>query len=135
MAYFYFFIIDNKNSKTSNLELEISNINSLDNVLFIDYKNKTDNSILQERVELNEEYYLNIYDSFIKDVPVFISDKYKQIMKHINFVKINKDKEMSIKSLENFFSNSENATKFLNYIRTRKDTILAEKSKWTVKND
>tara|TARA_B000000477_G_scaffold124576_1_gene132800 strand:- start:5582 stop:5953 length:372 start_codon:yes stop_codon:yes gene_type:complete len=119
----------------SNLELEISNINSLDNVLFIDYKNKTDNSILQERVELNEEYYLNIYDSFIKDVPVFISDKYKQIMKHINFVKINKDKEMSIKSLENFFSNSENATKFLNYIRTRKDTILAEKSKWTVKND
>ena len=118
-----------------NLELEISNINSLDNVLFIDYQNKTDNSILQERVELNEEYYLNIYDSFIKDVPVFISDKHKQIMKHINFVKINKDKEMSIKSLENFFSNSENATKFLNYIRTRKDTILAEKSKWTVKND
>tara|TARA_B110000003_G_scaffold55393_1_gene55412 strand:- start:6199 stop:6570 length:372 start_codon:yes stop_codon:yes gene_type:complete len=119
----------------SNLELEISNINSLDNVLFIDYQNKTDNSILQERVELNEEYYLNIYDSFIKDVPVFISDKHKQIMKHINFVKINKDKEMSIKSLENFFSNSENATKFLNYIRTRKDIILAEKSKWTVKND
>jgi len=119
----------------SNLELEISNINSLDNVLFIDYQNKTDNSILQERVELNEEYYLNIYDSFIKDVPVFISDKHKQIMKHINFVKINKDKEMSIKSLENFFSNSENATKFLKYIRTRKEIILLEKSKWTVKND
>lgn len=119
----------------SNLELEISNINSLDNVLFIDYQNKTDNSILQERVELNEEYYLNIYDSFIKDVPVFISDKHKQIMKHINFVKINKDKEMSIKSLENFFSNSENATKFLKYIRTRKEIILSEKSKWTVKND
>ena len=114
-----------------NLELEISNINSLDNVLFIDYQNKTDNSILQERVELNEEYYLNIYDSFIKDVPVFISDKHKQIMKHINFVKINKDKEMSIKSLENFFSNSENATKFLKYIRTRKEIILSEKSKWT----
>ena len=119
----------------SNLELEISNINSLDNVLFIDYQNKTDNSILQERVELNEEYYLNIYDSFIKDVPVFISDKHKQIMKHINFVKINKDKEMSIKSLENFFSNSQNATKFLKYIRTRKEIILLEKSKWTVKND
>ena len=117
----------------SNLELEISNINSLDNVLFIDYLNKTDNSVLQERVELNDEYYLNIYDSFIKDVPVFISDKHKQIMKHINFVKINKDKEISIKSLENFFSNSENATKFLKYIRTRKDIILAEKSKWTVK--
>lgn len=118
-----------------NLELEISNINSLDNVLFIDYLNKTDNSILHERVELNDEYYLNIYESFIKDVPVFISDKHKQIMKHINFVKINKDKELSIKSLEIFFSNSENATKFLNYIRTRKETILAEKSKWTVKND
>jgi len=119
----------------SNLELEISNINSLDNVLFIDYLNKTDNSVLQERVELNDDYYLNIYESFIKDVPVFISDKHKQIMKHINFVKINKDKEMSIKSLENFFSNSENATKFLKYIRTRKEIILSEKSKWTVKND
>lgn len=119
----------------SNLELEISNINSLDNVLFIDYLNKTDKSLLHERVELNEQYYLNIYDSFIKDVPVFISDKHKQIMKHINFVKINKDKELSIKSLENFFSNNENATKFLKYIRTRKDAILAEKSKWTVKND
>ena len=117
----------------SNLELEISNINSLDNVLFIDYLNKTDNSILQERVVLNDEYYLKIYDTFIKDVPVFISDKHKQILKHINFVKINKNKETSINSLENFFSNSENATKFLKYIRTRKDTILAEKSKWTVK--
>ena len=117
----------------SNLELEISNINSLDNVLFIDYLNKTDNSILQERVVLNDEYYLKIYDTFIKDVPVFISDKHKQILKHINFVKINKNKETSMNSLENFFSNSENATKFLKYIRTRKDTILAEKSKWTVK--
>tara|TARA_B110000259_G_scaffold179293_1_gene218663 strand:+ start:3974 stop:4342 length:369 start_codon:yes stop_codon:yes gene_type:complete len=117
----------------SNLELEISNINSLDNVLFIDYLNKTDDSILQERVVLNDEYYLKIYDTFMKDVPVFISDKHKQIMKHINFVKINKNKETSMNSLENFFSNSENATKFLKYIRTRKDTILAEKSKWTVK--
>jgi hypothetical protein len=117
----------------SNLELEISNINSVDNVLFIDYLNEIDNSILQERVELNEEYYLYIYTTFIKDVPVFISDKYKQILKHINFVKINKNKETSINSLENFFSNSENATKFLKYIRTRKDTILVEKSKWTVK--
>jgi len=119
----------------SNLELEISNINSLENVLFIDYLNKTDNSILQERVELNEEYYLNIYDSFIKDVPVFISDKHKQILKYINFVKINKDKKVCIESLKNYFSNSENAKKFLKYIRTRKKTVLVEKSKWTVKND
>ena len=117
----------------SNLELEISNINSVDNVLFIDYLNEIDNSILQERVELNEEYYLYIYNTFIKDVPVFISDKYKQILKHINFVKINKDKEISIKSLEEFFSDNNNATKFLKYIRTRKNIILAEKSKWTVK--
>lgn len=119
----------------SNLELEINNINSLDNVLFIDYLNKTNNSILQERVELNENYYLELYETFIKDVPVFISDKHKLIMKFINFVKINKDKDSSIKSLENFFSDSENATKFLKYIRIRKNLILAEKSKWTIKND
>jgi hypothetical protein len=119
----------------SNLELEINNINSLDNVLFIDYLNKSDNSILQERIELDDDYYTKLYDTFIKDVPVFISDKHKQITKHINFVKINKDKENSLKSLETFFSNSENATKFLKYIRIRKDLILAEKSKWTVKND
>lgn len=119
----------------SNLELEINNINSLDNVLFIDYLNKTNNSILQERVELNENYYLELYETFIKDVPVFISDKHKLIMKFINFVKINKDKDSSIKSLENYFSDSENAKKFLNYIRIRKNLILAEKSKWTIKND
>lgn len=119
----------------SNLELEINNINSLDNVLFIDYLKKSDNSILQERIELNDDYYIKLYDTFIKDIPVFISDKHKLIIKHINFVKINKDKDNSLKSLETFFSNSENATKFLKYIRIRKDLILAEKSKWTVKND
>lgn len=119
----------------SNLELEINNINSLDNVLFIDYLNKFDNSILQERIELNDDYYIKLYDTFIKDVPVFISDKHKQIMKYINFVKINKNKDNSLKSLETFFSDSENATKFLKYIRIRKDLIISEKSKWTVKND
>ena len=119
----------------SNLELELNEINSVDNVLFIDYLNKTDNSILQERCELNEDYYIQLYDTFIKEVPVFISDKHKQIMKYINFVKINKDKDNSLKSLETFFSNEENAIKFLKYIRIRKDLILAEKSKWTVKND
>ena len=56
-------------------------------------------------------------------------------MKFINFVKINKDKDSSIKSLENYFSDSENAKKFLNYIRIRKNLILAEKTKWTIKND
>ena len=119
----------------SNLELELNEINSIDNVLFIDYLNKSDNSILQERIELDEDYYVKLYDTFVKDVPVFISDKHKQILKYINFVKINKDKDNSLKSLETFFSNSENAKKFLEYIRIRKDLILAEKSKWTVKND
>lgn len=118
-----------------NLELEINDINSVDNVLFIDYLNKTDKSILQERVELNSELYSNLYDTFLKEVPVFISDKHKQIMKYINFVKINKNKDDSLKSLEYYFANKDNAIKFLKYIRTRKDIILAEKSKWTVKND
>ena len=119
----------------SNLELELNEINSIDNVIFIDYINKYDNSILQERVVLDEKYYIKLYDTFIKDVPVFISDKHKQILKYINFVKINKDKDNSLKSLETYFSSNENAKKFLNYIRIRKDLILTEKSKWTVKND
>lgn len=118
-----------------NLELEINDINSVDNVLFIDYLNKNDNSIVQERVELNSDLYSNLYDTFLKEVPVFISDKHKQIMKYINFVKINKNKDESLKSLDDYFANNENAIKFLKYIRTRKDIILAEKSKWTVKND
>ena len=119
----------------SNLELELNEINSIDNVIFIDYINKYDNSILQERVVLDEKYYIKLYDTFIKDVQVFISDKHKQILKYINFVKINKDKDNSLKSLETYFSSNENAKKFLNYIRIRKDLILTEKSKWTVKND
>lgn len=117
----------------SNLELELKEINSIDNVLFIDYLNKTDNSILQERNELDEKYYIELYNTFIKDVPVFISDKHKLILKYINFVKINKDKDNSLKSLNLYFSNKENAKIFLNYIRIRKDLILEEKSKWTIK--
>ena len=65
----------------SNLELEIKSINSIKNVLFIDYLKKSDNSILQERIELNEELYCNLYDTFLKDLPVFISDK---LCKYLN---------------------------------------------------
>ena len=36
--------------------------------------------------------------------------------------------------LDNFFKNEEDVLKVLNYFRTRKDIILAEKSKWTIKN-
>tara|TARA_B110000483_G_C18123003_1_gene514453 strand:+ start:141 stop:509 length:369 start_codon:yes stop_codon:yes gene_type:complete len=117
----------------SNLELEIKSINSIKNVLFIDYLKKSDNSILQERIELNEELYCNLYDTFLKDLPVFISDKHKQILKHLNFVKINKDKSKNILYLEQHFSINENALKFLKYIRTRREYILSEKIKWTIK--
>ena len=118
----------------SNLELEIKNLKSVDNVLFIDYLNKTSNDILQERIELDEEFYKNLFETFFKEVPVFISDKHKQIIKSLNFVKINKEKQINIDFLDNFFKNEEDVLKVLNYFRTRKDIILAEKSKWTIKN-
>lgn len=118
----------------SNLELEITNLKSVDNVLFIDYLNKTSNDILQERIELDEEFYKNLFETFFKEVPVFISDKHKQIIKSLNFVKINKEKQINIEFLDNFFKNEADVLKVLNYFRTRKDIILAEKSKWTIKN-
>jgi hypothetical protein len=118
----------------SNLELEITNLKSIDKVLFIDYLNKTSNNTLQERIELDEEFYKNLFETFFKEVPVFISDKHKQIIKSLNFVKINKEKQINIEFLDNFFKNEADVLKVLNYFRTRKDIILAEKSKWTIKN-
>ena len=118
----------------SNLELEITTLKSIDNVLFIDYLNKTSNNTLQERIELDEEFYKNLFETFFKEVPVFISDKHKQIIKSLNFVKINKEKQINIEFLDNFFKNEADVLKVLNYFRTRKDIILAEKSKWTIKN-
>jgi hypothetical protein len=118
----------------SNLELEITTLKSIDNVLFIDYLNKTSNNTLQERIELDEEFYKNLFETFFKEVPVFISDKHKQIIKSLNFVKINKEKQVNIEFLDKFFKNEADVLKVLNYFRTRKDIILAEKSKWTIKN-
>jgi len=118
----------------SNLELEITNLKSIDKVLFIDYLNKTSNNTLQERIELDEEFYKNLFETFFKEVPVFISDKHKQIIKSLNFVKINKEKQVNIEFLDKFFKNEADVLKVLNYFRTRKDIILAEKSKWTIKN-
>jgi hypothetical protein len=114
----------------SNLELEITNLKNIDNVLFIDYLNKTSNNILQERIELDGEFYKNLFETFFTEVPVFISDRHKQIIKSLNFVKINKEKEINIEFLNNYFKNEDNVLKVLNYFRTRKDIILAEKSKW-----
>ena len=51
----------------SNLELELNEINSVDNVLFIDYLNKTDNSILQESVIKRRHSEISqLYDTFLK---------------------------------------------------------------------
>ena len=116
-----------------NLELELANIKCLDKVLFIDYSKTSDNTIIQERLELDEKLYCDIYDNFLKEVPVFISDKHKQIMKYINFVKINKDKDINKKLLDDYFSIDSNVLIFFNYIRTRKEKILLDKNKWVVK--
>lgn len=79
--------------------------------------------------------YKRMYETWVQDEPVFISDKFKQMLN--NLILINNDIK-NIEKINEFFveSNIENVKKFLIYMRKRKEYIAAEKIKWTkIKSD
>jgi hypothetical protein len=87
-----------------------------------------------ETIILNKTNYIAIFDKWFIETPVFITDKFKAQIKSLNFVKINKDEERNINELDNFFSDTDKASKFFNYARTRKNLIDVEKLKWSSTN-
>lgn len=84
-----------------------------------------------ETIILNKNNYIALFDNWFIETPVFITDKFKAQIKSLNFVKINKDEEKNIKELDDFFSDTDKALKFFNYVRNRKELIRLEKQKWT----
>ena len=83
-----------------------------------------------EIVEKTKQGYRKLYDAWLKEQPMFISDIYKTQMRDLSFAFRND--EASFNQLNQFLSeeNKEEALKFIVYMRKRDLTF--EKAKWTV---
>lgn len=94
----------------------------------IDFKIIYDNDT-EETIQKNQEGYKILYDAWLVEQPMFISDIYKTQMRDLNFA--SRGNQSSINQL-NLFIVEENKTeviKFINYMRNRDLTF--ERQKWT----
>lgn len=90
-----------------------------------------ENNII-EIVNKNGDGYKKLYDAWLLEQPMFISDIYKTQMRDLNFAARNNHE--SINNLNNFLSdaNKDEALKFITYMRKRDLTF--ERQKWKVIN-
>lgn len=81
-----------------------------------------------EIIMKNKDGYKILYDGWLKEQPMFISDIYKTQMRDLNFA--SRGNPEAIQNLNNFFvdANKVEDIKFLNYMRKRDLTF--EKQKW-----
>jgi uncharacterized protein YccT (UPF0319 family) len=109
----------------NHLDTQIKNIDIQDTTINIDYENDEKESLI-----VSQETYEQMYQLWLKETPVFITDKYKTEIRNITFAAIQK-KEICINQLNNFFkkSNEENVKAFLIYMRHRKVKIQQDKDK------
>ena len=108
------------------IDTEINNIiynNDLKKIT-IYYENNNNEDII-----LNIENYIKIFDKWFIDVPMFLSDKFKTIIKSLNFIKINKEIDKNLIILDDFFSNTDNCKKFFDYTKIRNQKIIDDKKK------
>jgi hypothetical protein len=91
-----------------------------------------DNDII-EIINKNGEGYKNLYNAWLLEQPMFISDIYKMQMRDLNFAARNNQE--SINNLNIFLSenNYEEALKFITYMRKRDLTF--ERKKWNLLNN
>ena len=84
-----------------------------------------------QSVEKNKEGYRGLYDAWLKEQPMFISDIFKTQIRDLTFA--SRGNEISLNQLNNFLSdeNKEQAVKFIVYMRKRDLTF--ERAKWTKK--
>ena len=83
-----------------------------------------------EVVEKTKEGYLKLYDAWLKDNPMFISDIYKSQMRDLTFAARTSNAEC-FNNLNNFLSeiNKDEALKFVTYMRKR--DLTYERAQWT----
>lgn len=81
-----------------------------------------------EIITKDKEGYKKMYDEWLLEQPMFISDIYKTQMRDLSFG--SRNNQASVDNLNKFFSesNKTEVIKFLNYMRKR--DITFEKNKW-----
>jgi len=86
---------------------------------------------VKEIITKDYEGYKKLYDGWLLEEPIFISDIYKNEMRDLFFAA--KNRNLSIMQLNNFLTedNREEATKFIKYMRKRNYT--EERKKWIKK--
>jgi|SaaInl85LU_5_DNA_1037374.scaffolds.fasta_scaffold17797_3 hypothetical protein len=74
--------------------------------------------------------YKTMYESWIKNTPMFLTDKYKTTLRNISFAAIQSN-QSCINQLDKFFQkgNEKNIQDFLVYMRNRSTKIQNDKSK------
>ena len=109
------------------LENEVLSVEFNELTLKITYDN---NKI--EIVEKTKDGYKKLYDAWLKEQPMFISDIFKTQMRDLSFAYRNN--ETSFNQMNEFLSekNREQAFAFIVYMRKRDLTF--EKAKWKVVN-
>jgi len=110
-----------------NLSNTITDIIIDNNNIIITYDNDMVESIVK-----SYDSYMIMNQTWLKNEPMFISDKFKLILYDLSSINVHKN---SINNLNEFFveSNSENVKKFFIYMRGRKEYLALEKLKWTIK--
>jgi len=113
--------------KMENTNNTITSLLITDNNVIVSYDNSN-----KETIPLNTNSYKKMRDTWLKENPPFISDKFKKNMNNIILASI-QNKQKSIQELSEFFKegNEEEIIKFFNYMRTR--DLTEEKAKWTKK--
>ena len=104
-------------------DIEIKDLEITD----IDFKIIYQNDAI-EIIEKNKDGYKKLFDAWLIEQPMFISDIYKTQMRDITFG--SRNNQTSVNNLNNFFieNNKIEVIKFLNYMRKRDLTF--EKQKW-----
>jgi hypothetical protein len=89
------------------------------------------NSVKKE-VELNENGLKELFvENFTgENKGMFLSDKHKTIIKALNFIKIDKNKDNNMTFIKNEFENKDTIMKFFEYLNRRPFIMEKELTKW-----
>lgn len=100
------------------------------NILILTY---VDDTI--ENITLNDVGYTLMYNRWYNDIPMFISDKNKDIIRSMKFVKIgHRDIVIHRNNLNNYFNNTNNHLTFFYNAIIRNVQIPYDKINWSNKN-
>ena len=109
-----------------NLDKEISSISFTDESIELIYDNNE-----KEIVNKNRDGYKSLYNAWLKENPMFISDIFKSQMRDLTLASNGNQK--SLEDINNYLSESNHnkALEFITYMRKR--DLTYERSKWTKK--